>query len=1023
MPDSQQPDESLPPERVDAGLRAAFHSADSPDSNSVLKRIEARSGALRRLSLPEPAEEVDPVLRRVRAERGTPSASRYQVLGELAQGGVGIVMRGRDVDLGRDVAIKVIHERFRDDREILQRFVEEAQIGGQLQHPGIVPVYELGVQPDDRPFFTMKLVKGDTLAVLLEKRKGLSDDRLRLLGLFEQVCQTMAYAHARRVVHRDLKPSNVMVGAFGEVQVVDWGFAKVLQRGGLSDEQRGADPESRASVIETVRSDGTGSRSVVGSVLGTPAYMPPEQAHGDVERMDERSDVFALGAILCEILTGDPPYTSADGADLLGQAARCDMTRPLARLEECGVDSGLVEIVRSCLLASRQARPRDAKELAERVAQYLGSTEERAREAQLKAAAARARAKLSYVLAAMICLVILLVVWGYTWIEREREEQALHAARRVETLMDDAVRLGGRAEVAGLDSAPLWDDAVAAGRRALDTSRTEDSGEELRDRARDLLAALERDGRQAEVDRRLLRELLDVRMPLPHSFWAKDPRGWELSRQDHGFAAAFRDYCGVDLETLAPAEATRRLQGNIEVELATALDWWAVVRRQAATVDADRETDPGSWRHLVRIARQLGPEDPWRNRLRDELCRSEPDTRALRELSSATALVRLSPADLVLLAELLQWAGDEPAAQWVCEEGLRLHPQDFWLHYRRGLVLATMKPPRVEEGLHHLRTARALRPDVLQVAHFEGIFLGLSGDHVGAEVVFDDLARLEPGNTHWLGHRCEIYAKTGRLAEATATAHRILRLDPDHLMGHYGLGLLHLQSGAVEASFEAFTRALEVGPEMVFARVGLADAHRRRGDYEKALEVLPTRAQLVENPLRPSLPRWPYLSGERWPETAEALAESERGLRAIVEGELEASSAVQLLEAAHFAQLELRSAASTRLYREAFAADPALAEQYRVNAAASAVLADHRQEAREWLEADLDLWTGRLERGDVDLAKGFDVSTAWLRHGGLARVRDEAGLDELSAEEARAWRTSWSRLLALRSRLVRAADE
>ena len=137
---------------------------------------------------------------------------RYQLLGEIARGGMGAVLKGRDVNLGRDLAIKVLLEKHRDHPEMVRRFVEEAQIGGQLQHPGIVPVHELGRFPDGRLFIAMKLVKGRTLAALLEARKDPAEDRSRFLAVFEQVCQTVAYAHARGVVHRDLKPSNVMVG-------------------------------------------------------------------------------------------------------------------------------------------------------------------------------------------------------------------------------------------------------------------------------------------------------------------------------------------------------------------------------------------------------------------------------------------------------------------------------------------------------------------------------------------------------------------------------------------------------------------------------------------------------------------------------------------------------------------------------------------------------------------------------------------------------------------------------------------
>ena len=162
---------------------------------------------------------------------------RYQLSGEIARGGMGAVLRGRDVDLGRDLAVKVLLEKHANRPDVARRFIEEAQIGGQLQHPGVVPVYDIG-RFGDRPFFTMKLVKGQTLAAILGERTDPAADRPRLLGIALQVAQAMAYAHAKGVIHRDLKPANIMVGAFGEVQVMDWGLAKVLAEGGVADEER-----------------------------------------------------------------------------------------------------------------------------------------------------------------------------------------------------------------------------------------------------------------------------------------------------------------------------------------------------------------------------------------------------------------------------------------------------------------------------------------------------------------------------------------------------------------------------------------------------------------------------------------------------------------------------------------------------------------------------------------------------------------------------------------------------------------
>ena len=233
-------------------------SLDVPPS--VLSVLSARIGEAPRVSLREEPSQAGsaPLIDPASSERASLPEGRgsYQILGEIARGGMGVVLRGHDTDLGRDVALKVLNRELADRPEVVQRFVEEAQIGGQLQHPGIVPVYELGLMADDRPYFTMKLVKGRTLAMLLAERESVTSDRRRLVDVFESICQTVAYAHSRSVIHRDLKPANIMVGAFGEVQVVDWGLAKVLARGGKADEKRAKAMHSQLTVLETVRSEG-----------------------------------------------------------------------------------------------------------------------------------------------------------------------------------------------------------------------------------------------------------------------------------------------------------------------------------------------------------------------------------------------------------------------------------------------------------------------------------------------------------------------------------------------------------------------------------------------------------------------------------------------------------------------------------------------------------------------------------------------------------------------------------------------
>ena len=386
----ERPDDGPRGDMLDRGLAAAF--GPGPASRGALATLGDTIGPVPRVLLRDTDFGFDAPLVKPASPEVPDGPGRYQLFGEIARGGMGAVLKGRDIDLGRDLAVKVLLEQHRNRPELVRRFVEEAQIGGQLQHPGIVPVYELGTFPDCRPYFAMKLVKGRTLAALLDARSKPSDDHARFLGIFEQVAQTVAYAHARGVIHRDLKPSNVMVGAFGEVQVMDWGLAKVLKEGGVADDERSRPPQNEVSVVRTVRSGSAVDDSQAGSVLGTPAYMAPEQATGDLDAVDERADVFGLGSILCEVLTGRPAYTGRTGHEVHRKAARGDTADALARLESSGADPDLRALANRCLAVEPLDRPRDAGQVSEAVATYQNSVIERLRRAEVERAAEQVRA-------------------------------------------------------------------------------------------------------------------------------------------------------------------------------------------------------------------------------------------------------------------------------------------------------------------------------------------------------------------------------------------------------------------------------------------------------------------------------------------------------------------------------------------------------------------------------------------------------------------------------------------------------
>ncbi|MCA8914295.1 MAG: protein kinase [Planctomycetes bacterium] len=311
---------------------------------------------------------------------------RYEIRREHARGGMGRIMLARDKAIGRDIALKellpgmatgstsipgsVPHQYTNDSGGIVERFLREAKITGQLEHPNIVPVYEIGKHDDGSIYYTMRFVRGLTLSdrlrdirkdETLNKQEKLAA-RIRLLDSFVDVCQAIAYAHSKGVIHRDLKPENIMLGEYGETQVLDWGLARLKgqEDKALKDLQKG----SLALSKSLIQSDSQ-ALTLDGSIVGTPAYMPPEQARGELEQVDEKSDVYALGAVLYQILTGHPPYEGPMAALIVQQVLSGPPLRVTVR--EKSVPPELEALVEKAMAREKKDRISSALELASEV--------------------------------------------------------------------------------------------------------------------------------------------------------------------------------------------------------------------------------------------------------------------------------------------------------------------------------------------------------------------------------------------------------------------------------------------------------------------------------------------------------------------------------------------------------------------------------------------------------------------------------------------------------------------------------
>jgi serine/threonine protein kinase len=406
-----------------------------------------------------------------------PAPQRYLLGEEIARGGMGEVYRATDTVLNREVAVKVLQTKFAPDSGTARRFADEGRITGQLQHPNIPAVHDLGILPDGRPFLAMKLIKGETLDELLKQRTSIEQDRGLFIAVFEQICQAVAYAHAHDVIHRDLKPQNVMVGAFSEVQVMDWGLAKVLTNRGRDG--GAADPEATTAPTEVVSlRDSDGSFTQAGSILGTPAFMPPEQAVGAVSSIDARSDVFGLGAILAVILTGRPPFVSTSPETTRVKAAQGDVAECFAKLDGCGAEPELIALCKCCLSPKQNDRPTNAEEVAIAVAEHRAAAAERARQAELdsvKSAEKRKRRRTQFVLAAVGIVLLAAIgvgsVLASLWRNAEEaKSKALAAQEETEAARERLARVeyGRTMQVAYQE---YRENNVGAARKLLESTR------------------------------------------------------------------------------------------------------------------------------------------------------------------------------------------------------------------------------------------------------------------------------------------------------------------------------------------------------------------------------------------------------------------------------------------------------------------------------------------------------------------------------------------------------------------------
>ena len=734
-----------------------------------------------------------------------PALGRYCDLKEIGRGGMGRILAATDPALNRTIALKTLLERSTDRNR--RKFVVEAQVTGQLEHPGIVPVHELGEADDGQPFFSMKLVRGVSLAKVLAdvasgKPAAQAYSRARLLQVFLRVCEAIAFAHSKGVIHRDLKPDNVMVGEFGEVLVMDWGLARI----------DGGEDLGRDSVAIAPPADAKAPMLTLdGTVMGTPAYMPPEQAEGQVDKIGPRSDVYSLGAILYQILTLEPPFHGKSVWDILERVIAGELEPPSRRAPARRIPRELDAVVAKAMATKSAQRYPTAAALAADVQAFLdGRVLAAADYTPVQLAlkwVGRNRAATAAVLAIAIAGVAF-AAFGRaarlrTEAERERAglervAELVERAREARALCDEldrATLVLANGEL-DLDAVQIWFDAKSHALEPLEQLLAVEPLEP----APAVRAAIDR----PRVD--------EARLALCRTAWLQAARLGQipLARTWVGRAGTS---LAPDGRKLAYAAIATELRARVERDLAAAKE------RLATTVEKSRKWWPDEWikdsidfflrRNSPDLVRLLcapeyldSPNDTVRLLVIETLGRLG-DTTTPAEGATVPVLLarRLAACDAVADAEVLAAA---------CK------------------AIGQLGDPIVHDAL-----AERLAREPVDGKYAVAVRGALSG--LPLRPAYEDGGALAPTTSDGFYARALLRRSAGRMDRAQADFERAIELEPGHWRAHQELARMLREQRVFPAAIQHFDRACELAPREVGLVYQRAECKREASDLDGCL--------------------------------------------------------------------------------------------------------------------------------------------------------------------------------------------
>jgi tetratricopeptide (TPR) repeat protein/tRNA A-37 threonylcarbamoyl transferase component Bud32 len=719
-----------------------------------------------------------------------PAGIRYRRLREHARGGLGEVFVAVDEELNREVALKEIQDRFADRSDARARFLREAEVTGKLEHPGIVPIYGMGTYPDGRPYYAMRFVRGESMQDAITRFHAPQAQGLQplgfhslgfreLLGRFVMVCNAVAYAHSRGVIHRDLKPANAMLGEYGETLVVDWGLARMTGQS-TGEETTAERPLYLGSGSATTPTE-------MGQVVGTPAYMPPEQAEGRLDCVGVASDVFALGGMLYCLLTGQAPYS---GSEVVVQARRGDVVP--ARKRKVSVPAELEAVCQKAMAKRPEERYATASALAADMQRWLADEPVTAWPEPLTVKAGRWVRKNRVLTAAAAAAVLVALVLGTAAgvYRQQQRERAREQAR------------SGLAQVARLREAYRYTDALAMLEQVRGWAGQAEDG------------ALDTALDQALAELTLARDLDRVRQEAAMLVEGKWDPGRVRTEYPRVLARHGLHLLDDDLETLT--ESIRGLA--VRHDVVAALDDWARV-----------EIDVRVGRRLLQIANRIDKPDSWRNAVREAVAGG--NRKAMLQLVGETPGEKFSASVVHLLADTLGQQNVEATA--LLRRMQRKHSNDFWTNFNLGHRFS--KQEKHSEAAECFLVAVALRPETAVTHYNMGVDLKEAGKVNDAIEHYREAIRLEPKFARAYHNLGFALSARGKSDEAIEYYRRAIEIDPNIALPYNNIGIVLTERENVDEAIAYFQKAIDIDPTYAAGHSNLGDALRIKGKLEEAV--------------------------------------------------------------------------------------------------------------------------------------------------------------------------------------------